>query len=181
MDAAGSGIPVFPDDGFTFDLPENSESGEEVGVAKATVRANIAIAYSLEDEPAGKFRITLSTAAITYHGSGEDYETPPSSYTFKIRAQAPDTSVTADVTVRITDVNESPSFAEAGYAFDIKENIASGETVGVVVATDPDASSALTYSLSGSGANRFAVNAGKITYAGPARTSKRYQTSTQLP
>ena len=167
VDAAGSGIPVFPDGGFTFDLPEDSESGFAVGVAKATAAANIAIAYSLEDAPSGKFAINFRNAAITYNGSGEDFETPPSSYTFKVRAQAPDTSVTADVTVNITDVNESPSFAEAGYAFDIKENIASGETVGVVVATDPDASSTLTYSLSGSGANRFAVNAGKITYAGP--------------
>ena len=167
VDAAGSGIPVFPDGGFTFDLPEDSESGFAVGVAKATTAANIAIAYSLEDAPSGKFAINFRNAAITYNGSGEDFETPPSSYTFKVRAQAPDTSVTADVTVNITDVNESPSFAEAGYSFDIKENIASGETVGTVVATDPDASSALTYSLSGSGANRFAVNAGKITYAGP--------------
>ncbi len=167
VDAAGSGIPVFPDGGFTFDLPEDSESEDEVGVAKATVRANIAIAYSLEDAPAGKFRITLSTAAITYHGSGEDFETPPSSYTFKVRAQAPDTAVFADVTVNVTDVNENPGFANTNYAFDIKENIASGETVGTVVAIDPDASSTLTYSLSGSGANRFAVNAGKITYAGP--------------
>ena len=53
-----------------------------------------------------------------------------------------------DVTIKINDVNDKPTYAENEYVFEIHENAPIGEFVGSVVADDEDTWSKLTYSLS---------------------------------
>ena len=71
-------------------------------------------------------------------------------------------SAQSDFTFSITNVNESPSFSVAS-AQGYTENSTSSISV---VASDPDGSSVLTYSLSGSDASRFTISsAGALSFA----------------
>ena len=87
--------------------------------------------------------------------------------------RASDGSETADtsVTVNVTDVDETPSFAETSYAFDLAEN-ADGSTnrmsLGTVAATDPEGT-APAYSLVGgneSGSFEVDETSGELFYKG---------------
>ena len=53
-----------------------------------------------------------------------------------------------DVTIKINDVNDKPTYAEPDYTFEVHENAPIGEFVGSVVADDEDSWSVLTYALS---------------------------------
>ncbi len=79
-------------------------------------------------------------------------------------------SATAPVTINLSNVNEAPTFGAASYTFSVAENSASGASVGSVSATDPDAGTTLTYSLSGTGSSNFTINpsTGAITVAAGA-------------
>ncbi len=72
----------------------------------------------------------------------------------------------ATITVSLNDVNNAPVINNQ--SFSIADNSVSGTTVGTVVASDPDAGQALTYSLiSGNSNGAFAINSstGIITVA----------------
>ncbi len=66
--------------------------------------------------------------------------------------------------------NQPPSFGQASYAFSFPENLGVGALVGSVSATDPNLGDVLSFSLTGSGASNFAINAstGAITVAAGA-------------
>ncbi|MEW6359822.1 MAG: Ig-like domain-containing protein [Planctomycetota bacterium] len=73
---------------------------------------------------------------------------------------------TATVTVTITGVNDQPTVNPQEFSID--ENSANGASVGSVVASDPDTSDTLTYSIiGGTGSTAFAINSdtGEITVA----------------
>ncbi|CAC5393761.1 unnamed protein product [Mytilus coruscus] len=76
------------------------------------------------------------------------------------------------VTINILDANDNyPEFSQAGYFFSAREDLAVGQPIGSVTGTDRDSglNAALRYSLSGTGADVFNVNAttGSITLAKP--------------
>ena len=122
-----SGVPQFSRESYTFSLPEDATKGTLVGEPKASVKRNLAIVYRLQNvEPAGKFVINSTSGAISYNGNGEDYESATNSFSFDVTASTSISSDTASVTVNVTDVNESPVFANESYSFSIKEDIASG-------------------------------------------------------
>ena len=70
------------------------------------------------------------------------------------------------VAVSVTNVNEAPTFALATQTVAINENVAISTTVLTAAATDPDAGTTLTYSLTGADASAFAINAatGVVTF-----------------
>ena len=101
--------PIFSEDSYTFDLAENADGSVTpvaVGTASAapSVEGN-AVMYSITaGNDDGKFAIDSGTGAITYTGSGEDYEAfdddpgPDSAFTLTVRArdETADTYVTVD-------------------------------------------------------------------------------------
>jgi hypothetical protein len=69
-------------------------------------------------------------------------------------------STVIDVSVALTDVNEAPRFTESGpILLGTEETLGLDATVlGAVLASDVDAGDALTYSLTGADAGRFAID-----------------------
>ena len=72
-----------------------------------------------------------------------------------------------DVTIKINDVNDAPTYEKKEYVFEIHENAPVGEFIGSVVADDEDSWSKLTYALSDyqTGSNdaaAFKIEDGKI-------------------
>ena len=70
--------PVFADASYAFDLAENSD-GSTTAVALGTVSAtdpeNSTVTYSIEGGNSdGQFAIDAATGALSYKGTGEDYE-----------------------------------------------------------------------------------------------------------
>jgi hypothetical protein len=103
---------------------------------------------------AGPFAIDSITGSITVLSSTNlDFETTlPLVVQVKVSDSfSPPASITKNVTLSLTDVNEPPVIA-AG-TFSIPENSPNGALIGSVVATDPDAGSngVIRYSISSGG------------------------------
>ena len=108
--------PTFAGAPLSFTLAENAD-GSTTAVAVGTVAAtdadNDPLRYSITaGNGAGKFAIVSSTGAITYVGSGENYETtadPANAFMLTVRADDSNGG-TADATVvvGVTDQTETP-------------------------------------------------------------------------
>ena len=105
--------PSFAVAGYAFSLAENAD-GSVTAVALGTVSATdpegTSLTYSIESgNGSGLFAIDASTGALTYVGTGEDYESDTKTYALTVRAS--DGSLHGDVavTVSVTDVEEAQS------------------------------------------------------------------------
>ena len=114
--SAANNAPAFPVPSYAFNLAENAD-GSSTAVAVGTVAATDpdsgdTVEYSITAGNTGSvFAINSSTGAITYTGSGEDYEsftTPASAFSLTVQASDGTNSVTITVTIRVTNVNEPP-------------------------------------------------------------------------
>ncbi len=181
--------PAFAESSYAFDLAENADgstNGVALGTVSATDPEDATLTYSFEGgNAAGLFEIDASTGALSYKGTGEDYESGTTSYELTVRAS--DGSLHSDmtVTINVTDVAEAPSFAESSYAFDLAEN-ADGSTnrvaLGTVSATDPEGT-AVTYSIEGgNAAGLFEINGstGALSYKGAGEDYESGTTSYEL-
>ena len=181
--------PAFAETSYAFDLAENADGGTTrvaLGTVSATDPEAATLTYSIEGgNAAGLFEIDGSTGALSYKGSGEDYESGTTGYELSVRAS--DGSLHSDVTViiNVTDVQEAPAFAETSYAFDLAENADGGTTrvgLGTVSATDPEAA-ALTYSIEGgNAAGLFEIDGstGALSYKGSGEDYESGMTSYEL-
>ena len=165
--------PEFIGGPYAFGLAEN-QNGSIVPIALGTVTAadpeSEAIAYGITAGNTGLFSIDENSGAITYRGGGENFETPPLVYGLTVTATAGGVSVTAPVTVTVTNVDEMPKFIGAPYAFDLAENRDGTITpvaVGTVTAADPE-SEAIAYGITAGNTGLFSIdeNSGAITYRG---------------
>ena len=82
--------PAFGQQSYAFDVAENAD-GSTTGVALGTVSATDAdsdtVTYSIESGNAAElFEIDGSTGALSYKGTGEDYESETTSYDLTVRA-----------------------------------------------------------------------------------------------
>ena len=172
---AVNAAPAFAEASYAFDLPENADGSTNrvsLGTVAATDPEGTTLAYSLTGgNESGSFELDATSGELFYKGSGEDFESAITQFTLTVRAS--DGSETADttVTVDVTEVNETPSFAETSYAFDLAEN-ADGSTdrvsLGTVAATDPEGTT-LAYSLAGgneSGSFEIDAASGELFYTG---------------
>ena len=172
---AVNAAPTFAETSYAFDLAENADGSTNrvsLGTVAATDPEGTAPAYSLVGgNESGSFEVDETSGELFYKGSGEDFESGTTRFELTVRAS--DGSETADttVTVDVTDVNETPSFAETSYAFDLAEN-ADGSTnrvsLGTVAATDPEGTT-LAYSLVGgneSGSFEVDETSGELFYKG---------------
>ena len=129
---------------------------------------------------AGLFEIDAATGALSYKGTGEDYESGTTSYALTVRASDGSLHADARVTVSVTDVAEAPAFGESSYAFDLAEN-ADGSTtrvaLGTVWATDPEGATVSYSIVGGNAAGLFEIDAatGALSYKG---TGEDYESGT---
>ena len=136
----------------TFTLIENSAVGTVVG----TVHASDPDPFTLltyriaAGNDAGAFAIDSRTGTITVADAARlDFETTPR---LVLTVEAIDDGMPpltgcATITVNLANANETPVVTPA--TFKVFEHSPNGTSVGRVVATDPDAGSALTYTIVG--------------------------------
>ena len=166
-------VPSIPESSYTRSVNENTTTGTALGAAIAATDPDDrdTLRYSLSGTRSGDFLVSNS-GQITV-AAALDHETTASySLTLTVRDSGALTD-TASVSVTVNDLNERPSFAESGYTGYILDMSVAGTPVGnPIVATDPDDQDTVRYTLSGSGASRFIVDAnGQITAAGVIRFS----------
>ncbi|MBC6411232.1 MAG: cadherin domain-containing protein, partial [Ekhidna sp.] len=161
--------PVFSSGSFTLTIGEDAATDANVGAAVAAVDPDEdGVTYTLTGEDSGDFSID-GNGQITV-ASTLDRETT-SSYTLTVTATDDDAtnslSATAAVTINVTDVNDNAPKITSDNAKKVAENTT---TVLTVVATDADANTTLTYSLSGgSDRSSFSIDAGMLRRRSPLR------------
>ncbi|MCB2220084.1 MAG: cadherin domain-containing protein [Bacteroidetes bacterium] len=155
----------------TFSIDENSASGESVGVVVASdPDPDQTITFSIQSGNASNaFSIDEVSGELTVNNQAAlNYENTPA---FNMVIMVTDNgtspmSSSASVTVNLNDLNENPVIDDQD--FEIEENTSNGQTVGSVIATDPDNGQSLTYNIvSGNSSNAFQINesTGEITVA----------------
>ena len=141
--------PVFTDgDSTTRTVAENMTSGQDIGTAvSATDADNDTLTYSLSGVDASSFSIVRTSGQLQTRAA-LDYETDASYSVTVSVSDGNGGSDSIDVTISVTDVNETPSFPTETATRTVAENTASGEAIGEPFeATDPDTGDTLTYSL----------------------------------
>ena len=181
--------PAFVSGSYAFSLAENADGGTSpvsLGSVSATDPEDSTIIYSIEaGNSDGLFAIDFETGALSYQGTGEDYESGTTSYELTVRAGDGSLHSDVTVTVNVTDVQEAPEFAEGSYAFDLAENADGGATsvaLGAVSATDPE-NSTITYSIeAGDSGGLFAIDpgTGALSYEGAGEDYESGTTSYEL-
>ena len=170
-------LPVFDDDAITsLSIAENSPVNTAVGapITASDSDSQDVLTYSLSGADSALFSLGASNGQISIGaGTSLDFESPSDSgginvYNLTVQVTdgknsegIADTAVddSIDVTIAVTDVNESPRFGSSNMELEIDENTAANANIGAPVgASDPE-SEALTYSLSGTDSDLFAVGA----------------------
>ncbi len=150
----------------TNSVAENATNGTLVGITGLASDADAttnAITYSLDDNAGGRFTINSSTGVVTVaDGTLLNYEVA-NSHNITVRATSADTSFsTQSFTINLTDVNEGAvgSVSDSNAAANtVLENSSNGTTVGITgLATDPDGTDVVTYSLDDNAGGRFAID-----------------------
>ncbi|SOB86827.1 Cadherin domain-containing protein [Sphingomonas guangdongensis] len=164
--APTNSAPTFTS-GTTATVAENAAITTVVYDANATDPQNNAIVYSLGGTDAALFAIDSATGVVTLRASA-NFETR-ATYSITVTATdnaTPPLSTSQTIAVTVTNVNEAPSFATATATATVAENIPITTTVFTAAATDVDAGTTLTYSLTGTDAAAFAINAttGVVTF-----------------
>ncbi len=151
--------PSFTDGSTTTrSIAENTAANTNIGSAvAATDPDDDTLTYTLGGTDAAAFSI-VSTSGQLRTNAALNYESDAS---YSVRVSVSDgngESDSIDVTISVTDVNESPIFASSTAIRSIAENTGSGEDIGSAVgATDPDAGDTLTYTLGGTDAASFSI------------------------
>ncbi len=151
--------PEFPDVP-ELAVDENSATGTKVGVVTANdddcKNSNTCKkpTYSLEATDIAaddykSFSIDKTTGTIKVNGD-LNYEKKDEYSVRVVATDGDDPTLTSyvDVTIKINDVNDKPTYAESEYVFEVHENAPIGEFIGSVVADDEDTWSKLTYAIS---------------------------------
>ncbi len=180
--------PVFENESVTFDVPENTAAGSNVGSVAASDPNGDDLNYSKSGNGAAYFDIGLNSGAITVGlGTGLDYESGPTSYNFTVYVTDgmdsdgnPDNNVSDDsiaVTINVTKVDEGgggsgggpgtnggpdnnpPAFSDGdSTARTVPENVVVGTEVGGPVGASDPDNDPLEYSLLGTDQGAFAVD-----------------------
>ena len=155
--------PVFDQNPYERDVPEDAPVGWVVRNVSATDPGNDPLTYSITGNA---FAVGSSSGEITV-ARGLDHETT-SRYSLTVSASDGYGGVgTATVNITVGDVNEPPVFSSGTFEFDVREDAPVGWVVRSVSADDPE-NDPLTYSITeGNTGNAFAVgsSSGEITVA----------------
>ena len=163
VQAGANRPPEFDSATAAREVPENTEAGENIG---APVTANDpdtgdTPAYTLEGADADSFDIDSASGQIqTKPGVTYDHESK-SSYSVTVKADDNNGgTATIDVTITVADVDEPPEFSVETASRTIAENTTTGVAIGdPVTATDPDTGDTPAYTLGGTDAAFFDIDA----------------------
>ena len=104
--------PHFLQSVYHFELTENLDGRHrpvELGQLTASDPDGDALTYSLVSGDRDLFAVGIEDGVLTYVGPGEDFETGPDRYGLMLQAQdAAGGKAEAEITVAVTDVNETP-------------------------------------------------------------------------
>ena len=155
--------PEFSVETASREVPENTEAGENIGtpVTATDPDTGDTPAYTLEGADLDSFDIDSASGQIqTKSGVNYDHEVK-SSYSVTVKADDNNGgTATIDVTITVADVNEPPEFDSATATREVPENTEAGENIGApVTATDPDTGDTPAYTLGGTDANFFDIDA----------------------
>ena len=156
--------PTFSGPTTSRTIAENTAAGQSIGdpVTATDPDTGNTVTHTLEGTDAGSFDINGANGQIrTKSGVTYDHEAK-SSYSVTVKADDGNGgNDTIAVTINVTDVNEPPAFpsTEDG-ARSVTENTPGGQEIGSpVTATDPDDGYTLTYTLDGTDAASFDIDA----------------------
>ncbi len=162
--------------GAAANFAENG-AGTVYTAAATDPDAGTTLTYSISGADASLFNINATTGAVTFKSS-PNYEAPTDAggnnvYDVSVTASDGTNATTQAVAISVTNVNEAPTIT-SGAAANFAENGAG--TVYTAAATDPDAGTTLTYSISGADASLFNINAttGAVTF----KSSPNYEAPT---
>ena len=163
VQAGANRPPEFDSATATREVPENTEAGENIGdpVTATDPDAGDTPVYTLEGADLDSFDIDSASGQIqTKPGVTYDHESK-SSYSGTVKADDNNGgTATIDVTITVTDVDEPPAFSVEAASRTIAENTTTGENIGApVTATDPDTGDTPAYTLGGTDANFFDIDA----------------------
>ena len=163
VQAGANRPPEFDSATATREVPENTEAGENIGapVMAADPDTGDTPAYTLEGADLDSFDIDSASGQIqTKSGVTYDHETK-SSYSVTVKADDNNGgTATIDVTITVADVNEPPEFDSATATREVPENTEAGENIGApVTAADPDTGDTPAYTLGGTDATFFDIDA----------------------
>ena len=155
----------------SFNVDENSLIGTIVGTVLATDPDNgQSLTFGISAGNAGNtFQINTASGQLTISNPvALNFETNP---VFTLTITVTDNGTgnltnQAIMTINVNDVNEVPEIYNQFFVVD--ESIGNGETVGVVIATDPDQGQSLTFSIIGGnedGAFAIDPNSGELAVA----------------
>ncbi len=167
--------PEFEELDVSFEVEENVEANTNIGEPVHAIDPESAeLTYSLGGVDSGLFDIDASTGQISVGvGTALDYESPADfdgDNAYEVTVQVtdgldedgnPDDSVDAeiDVVIEVTDVNEPPEFEVLYVAIAVGETTLPNVNIGEPVqASNPEATN-LTYSLGGTDAGLFEIDA----------------------
>ena len=140
-----------------------AEGSTAIGtIAASDPDASSTLSYTISGTDSSKFSINASSGAIAFL-SPPNFESPTdngldNTYNFTVTVSDGSLSSSQSIAVAVGNVNEAPSFSIAS-AQSYVEN--SGATISVA-ANDPDASSSLTYTLSGTDASKFTISSSGV-------------------
>ena len=169
--------PVFTDGSSTSrSVAENTASGQNIGTAiSATdVDSGNTLTYTLGGTDADSFSI-VSTSGQIQTSAVLNYESKTSYSVTVSVSDGNGGSDSIDVTINVTDVNETPPANNSPVFTDgdsttrsVAENTASGQNIGTAIsATDVDSGNTLTYTLGGTDADSFSI----VSTSGQIQTS----------
>ncbi len=154
--------PEFSVETASRTIAENTTTGVAIGdPVTATDPDNDTPAYTLEGADLDSFDIDSASGQIqTKPGVAYDHESK-SSYSVTVKADDNNGgTATIDVTITVTDVDEPPEFDSATATREVPENTEAGGNIGVpVTATDPDTGDTPAYTLGGTNAAFFDIDA----------------------
>ena len=175
---ASNSEPTFSSMTATRTLPENSGVGVNVvgGTITATDGNGDTLTYSLIGTHASKFEVDSNGQIMTKTtGSAQNFNFEnASNNSFTVTVQVhddkdaagdPDTTIddTIAVTINLTNVNELPMLTSPPGALSVPEN---STAVHSYAATDPDAGTVFSWSLSGADAGDFSIStSGVLTFS----------------
>ena len=153
--------PSFDAAEYAFTVAENAFLGEQLGTVSATdPDADDTLAFSIDGED-----FTIDASGAVRVARTLDYETERS-YSLTATVEDQDgTSGTANVTITVTDVDETPAFDAEEYSFTVSEDSAVGTVIGTLTASDANErqGEVLTYSVEGDAA--FTIDSGALKVA----------------
>jgi VCBS repeat-containing protein len=150
----------------SFSIAEGSTA---IGtIAASDPDASSTLSYTISGTDSSKFSINASSGAVAFL-SPPNFESPTdngldNTYNFTVTVSDGFLSSSQSIAVAVGNVNEAPTISTSLFS------IAEGSTaIGTIAASDPDASSTLSYTISGTDSSKFSINAssGAVAFLSP--------------